>query len=50
MEASEGPRRPPIPFPEQLHQRGHEERADDRRVDEDRERRPDPVLLDEDDL
>ena len=42
--------RPPVPLAEQLHQRRDQERADDRGVDQDRERGADAVLLHEDDL
>src|SRR5215208_5761668 len=38
---------PPVPLPEQLHQRRDQQRADDRRVDQDGERGAEAELLDE---
>ena len=35
----------PVPAPEQLHRRGHEDRAHDRRVEQDRHREPEAELL-----
>src|SRR2546425_348257 len=42
--------RPPVPVSEQPHQRRNEQRAHDRRVDQNREACADSELLDEDDL
>ncbi len=42
-------RRPPVARAEQPHQRRHEQGAHDRRVDQDRERRANAELFDEDD-
>src|SRR5436190_3534703 len=50
VEAPERAWCPPVPLSEELHQRRHEKRADDARVDQHSERRSQPVLLDEDDL
>src|SRR5215207_364840 len=50
VQPPQGSRRPPVPVPEELHQRGHEQRPDQAGVDQHRQRRPDAVLLDEDDL
>ena len=50
VQAAQRRRRPPVPFAEQPHQRGDQQRPDDRRVDQHGDRRPDPELLDEDDL
>ena len=43
-------RQPPVPVAEQAHRRRHEQRPDDRRVEGDRERHPDPERLDQDDV
>src|SRR5580765_946901 len=40
-------RQVPVPVPEQLHRRGQEHAADDRRVDQDRGGEPDAELLEE---
>ena len=40
-------RQVPVPLSEQLHRRGQEHGADDRRVDQDRRRKPDAELLEE---
>jgi hypothetical protein len=50
MPSAQHRRRPPVPFAEQRHQGGHERRADDERVDEHRDHRAEPDLLEEDDL
>ena len=42
----EPPRHPPVGITEKLHDRGHEDHPDDRRIDEDRYRQPDPEQLD----
>ncbi len=46
----EPPREPPVAVSEQLHGRGHEHDADERRVDEDRRRETDPEELDHPDV
>src|ERR1022692_2930187 len=50
MESLERWGRPPVPSPEQRHQRRYEQRPHDERVDQDRARSPDADLLEEHDL
>jgi hypothetical protein len=49
MQPLERARRPPVPLPEQAHQRRHEQGADDRSIDQNRRGLREPDLLHEED-